>query len=244
MRRDSGFTLLETLVSLTIMSILSLILFYTFRGIVTTREFMDENADIQTMGRIAVDRVERELSMAFLSALPSPQGNYQTRFFAEDNDPIDLLSFTSLSHERMVQDAKESDQTELSYFGEDDNASRYFMLMHREAPRIDDDMERGGVVHPLAHNVKRFNLRYYHIDKADPKKRKWHEDWDSESADFLGQLPYMVTISLVLADFEGTEFPFRGRVILHHPEPLGREHTPGGVPAPVRPGSPPLGDDK
>jgi len=218
LRTRSGFTLIELMAALGILSVMSVTLFYACNGITRSRDLLEEGADIQTMGRVAIGRVERELSLAFLSAAPSPTGEVTTRFLAEDNDPVDHVDFTSLSHERMVQDSKESDQTEIGYFEDDDPKSNHLMLMHREAPRIDGDPEKGGVVLPLARRVYRFNLRYF-----DQQSRKWFDDWDTEGADHAGRLPYMVSVELILMDDKEDEHPFRTRVFVRHNSPLGRD---------------------
>jgi general secretion pathway protein J len=212
-----GFTLLEVMVAMSVVAVLSVTLFYAFAGLSRTRGILEENADIHTMGRVAMLRIQREVSLAFLTSLRIPTGSYETRFFGEDSDPVDLLSFTSLSHERIVRDAQESDQTEISYFEESDPESGYLMLMHREAPRIDDDMETGGVVLPLSRRVKSLNFRYF-----DEQKRKWLDDWDSDALDQASRLPFMVSIELVLVDTEGEEHPFRSRVFVRHSKPLGK----------------------
>lgn len=214
----SGFTLLEVMVSLTVLSVISLILFYCFSGVAKSQALLEESADIQTIGRVAMMRIKRELSLAFLSGSVSPTDSYRTLFRGEDSDPIDRVDFTSLSHERRVRDARESDQTEIGYFSESDPDSPYYMILHREAPRIDSEPDSGGVVLPMARRVKRLNLRYF-----DDKNRKWLDEWDSEGIDQSNALPRMVSIELVLADEQDREHVFRSRVFVRHMSPLGRD---------------------
>ncbi|MCK6527494.1 prepilin-type N-terminal cleavage/methylation domain-containing protein [Myxococcota bacterium] len=207
---ERGFTLLEMLVAVAIMAAAMALLWTSFAGAVKVEDQVRRKADTVAMGRTAMERISRELSMAFLSPNLSPTSSYATVFKGQDKDPFDEAIFTSLSHEKLYKDAREGDQAEISYYREEDPDSDLSMLVHRESPRIDGDPERGGVVLPLAYRVKSFNLRYYDLDK-----KEWVDQWDTRGVDTPNRLPRAVEIALVVVDEDGEEHAFTTRNLVN-----------------------------
>ena len=67
--------------------------------------------------RLALERMAREISMAFLSAHRDCDTPKTKTIFKTSNSSIGTrLDFTSFSHLKLHADANESDQNELSYF--------------------------------------------------------------------------------------------------------------------------------
>jgi general secretion pathway protein J len=157
--------------------------------------------------------MRKELSQAYLSL--NQTEHWKTLFKAEDTDPIDEVYFVAKSHEKRYADVKESDLAEIHYTSESDRDGGVFRtLLHREAPIIDDEPERGGTVLAMAHNVRELELRYY-----DEKKEEWVEEWDSESADYVDRLPRAVEIRLELEDAEGRSQSFLTRTMVYAAAP-------------------------
>ena len=72
---------------------------------------------------MGIERMARELSMAFVSAQLNKSPALQvvkTAFVGTDPGKGSRIDFTSFSHQRLYRDAHESDQNELSYFVADD----------------------------------------------------------------------------------------------------------------------------
>lgn len=210
LHRHRGFTILEVTIAITILSCIMLASWLTFDGIAKMKETVEATEQTGHSARIALQRITRELQMAFLTRNPSPTSNYLTLFRAADQDPVDVVSFNTFSHIRMYRESKECDTTEISYFAEaDPDAPGLFLLLHREAPRIDGLPEEGGVVEVLARRVAAFNLRYY-----DDFKQEWADVWDSTSAENVLRLPRAVEVVLVLADLDGFEHFYATTVLI------------------------------
>jgi prepilin-type N-terminal cleavage/methylation domain-containing protein len=203
-----GLTLMELMIALTIVSVIVLLTFSTISGATDVAEEATARAELSKMGRNAIELMRKELSEAFLS---SNQTEYfVTQFKATDRDPMDEVYFVSQAHEKRYADTKDSDFAEYGYWSEPDKFGGNFRsLMHREARIVDDDPERGGTVHAMAHNVRELNFRWYH-----EKKEEWVDEWDTENADFKGILPYAVEIRLVLEDDQGREAAFVTRSLI------------------------------
>lgn len=203
-----GLTLMELMIALTIVAVIVVFTFATISGTTDVAAEASARAELSQMGRNAIERMRKEIAQAFLS-------KYQTEYFvthfkATDRDPMDELYFVATAHEKRYADTKDSDYAEYGYWSEPDkHGGNYRSLMHREARIVDDDPERGGVVHAMAHNVRELNLRWF-----DEKKQEWVEEWDSESADNKNVLPHAVEIRLVLEDDEGREAAFVTRTLI------------------------------
>ncbi len=213
-----GFTLLEVMIAIGILAGISAAMFIIFANSSRLQETSNHKAELSSMGQIAMARMEREIGLAFLSANKkaqpagagdNPDDTFETIFYAEDADPFDKLHFTSRSHRKLYRDSKECSLTEISYFEETDDQSRYFKLMHREEERIDGEPTEGGQVMVLARSVKKLNFRYF-----DDQKNEWLEEWDTLGADELNRLPRAVEVTLVIADDEGEEMTWVNKIML------------------------------
>lgn len=213
-----GFTLLEAIVAIGILAGITGSLFLIFRNSALIQEAARHQGDMTAMGRIAMVRMEREISLAFLSSEKKNRAGgtgdnyddtFETMFFGEDSDPFDTLNFTSRSHRKLYRDSKECSLTEVGYYEEIDRESHHFKLMHREEERIDGEPTEGGDVMVLAKGVKEFNLRYF-----DDTKNEWLDEWDTAGMDQLNRLPRSVEVTLVIADDEGEEWSWVTKVHL------------------------------
>jgi general secretion pathway protein J len=200
MRRGArGLTLLEVMVAVAILAMISVLIYGAFDGLSKGKKGLGRVNDRYHEGRGALGRIAMELSSAFLSLhqpLTASQIRRKTIFSATNGSPADRLDFTSFSHRRLVRNAHESDQNEISYFGSPDpNAPGKIDLARREAPLIDTEPQRGGEVNVLAEDIDLFDLKF-----LDPTTGQWLETWDT-SQGATGQpnrLPLAVKITLAL----------------------------------------------
>jgi len=197
-RRARGLTLLEVMVAVAILAMVSVLIYGAFDGLNRGKKNLGRLNDRYHQGRAALERMSLELSSAFLSQHQPPteqQIRRLTIFAGSTGSPADRLDFTAFSHRRLMHDAHESDQNEISYFGSPDpNVSGKIDLARREASIIDIDPKRGGEVNVLVDDIELFDLRY-----LDPMTGMWTETWDTMQA--TGQpnrLPLEVKITLVL----------------------------------------------
>jgi general secretion pathway protein J len=193
-----GFTLIELLVAVAILAMISMLLYGAFDGLKNTRAGVTRMTDRYHEGRAALQRIAHELGGAYLSAHVPPDLNLvasRTAFVGTRDTPAARVDFNSFSHRRFDKDSKESDQTELSYFGSPNpDGSGQIDLARRSSPRLDTEPERGGRVQVLATDLDLFDLNYLDAATGD-----WTDKWDSTQA--LGQsnkLPLQVRVLLVL----------------------------------------------
>lgn len=187
----SGFTLVEVLVSLGLLAIIGTVAFMSIASATNAQVVLEVEDATNQAARVAMSTVRQDLMMAYLTSNTSAVNTYRTLFVGQNGDP-DRLWFASLSHHRKVRDSREADQTEITYWLEDDPGGTS-VLLRREAPRIDQEPEKDGVIYPLAYRVRSFNLRYLNSDTAE-----WVEEWDTTGADHPNTLPRAVQVMLVL----------------------------------------------
>jgi Type II secretion system (T2SS), protein J len=101
------------------------------------------------------------------------------------------LIFTSLSRRNYYANKKESEQTEISYFLQPKDGSRYPSLTKRESELIDGDLYSGGRVYSILDNVTSLVFQYW-----DEKQAKWVDDWHSDSGNYRDRFPYAVRMKL------------------------------------------------
>ena len=237
-----GLSLLEVLVSISILIVMSVSVAGVFGSGIELRSIL-EDRDVSTRAaRVALSTIRRELQLAYLTDQLQAIEFYQTVFVAEDNSP-DTLWFATRAHERLYRDTRESDQSEITLWAESSrDGTRGYTLYHRESPRVDDEPGRGGRVYPLAMNVRSFELRF-----LDSQTDEWQPEWDTRSVDFANRLPRAVQVGLVLIgvdpqDPERTvDLSFFTTVMLQYANPLPRQGQsllptpPGGASTPTNP---------
>lgn len=191
--RDQGFTLLEILIAVALISVIMMIVYsVTFQSI-RGKKKVEEKGDVYHNARIIVDKMVQDLSMAFLiggeAHVGQRQGSAQIKTVF--NGSGDKITFASLSHVRLFQNAKESEQCEIEYKLEKDPDNRdFYLLMRRETPDIDTRPDDGGAWTELANDVKKMEFEYY-----DAKRNDWQSSWNT-AVEGNNVLPKAVRISV------------------------------------------------
>ena len=198
MRR--GFTLLEIILAVAIVGLIGTLVYGGFSQTALNKERIETDVDHYRTVHMALERIVREVSMAFTSTHVNPSPDLRTvlpAFIGTDGGREDRLDFTSFSHRRLYRNARESDQNEISYFIADDpDEPGERVLARREQNRIDEDPRRGGKSQVLVRGVEEFNVEYF-----DPSLSEWVSTWASD--DQFGQanrLPTQVRVRLTVKD--------------------------------------------
>jgi general secretion pathway protein J len=190
-------TLIEVMIAMVIFASVSVLVYGGFSQTSRAKQKLEGQLNRYHELSMALERMVRELSMAYLSMNYNPLASLQsmrTVFMGKDSGFGDRIDFTSVSHTRMFRDAKESDQNELSYFVTDNPNGDGKVLARRMSPRIDDKPQEGGRVEILLEDVLEFDLQY-----LDPVNWEWQSNWDSMSgAGQTNRLPAQVKISLTV----------------------------------------------
>jgi general secretion pathway protein J len=181
------------MVAMAITALMGGLVWGSFSSGFKAREMIESEAGIYRELRTGMSRMTREISMAFLSE------NYDTTRFRGNNDrptfftgESEKLSFSMLGHQRLARDAKESDQSIISYkVGHDPDQHGLTSLLRCEKAVIDDEPDRCERWETLVSDVRRIEFRYW-----DNKKKDWVSDWDTRRNDHPNQLPDRVRIEL------------------------------------------------
>ena len=204
-----GFTLIEVMIAVSILAIVSTLIYGSFARTFEVREFVSAVQERYHGARLALERMAREISMAFIydcRELDTPTGErrFRTIFKVERSGRIDQMVFSSFSHLRLVRDANETDQNVLTYYGDDDpDDPGVTNLMRREKIRIDGEPEEGGEAMVLCHDVESL-----HFELWDETKQDWVEEWDCSQIERQNQMPKLVRITLTVINEYGEEMPF------------------------------------
>jgi general secretion pathway protein J len=207
--RKSGFTLIELLIALTITGIIVTLVYGSFARAFESREFVTKAQERYHTVRVALERMAREISSAFVydcRELDTPTGErrHRTLFKVEQEGKIDHMVFSSFSHLRLFRDTHESDQNVITYFGASDpDDSSKMNLMRREKARIDGEPEDGGVAQVLCPDIEQMSIELW-----DETKEDWVDEWDCSQIERLNRLPHMARITLTVVDEYGKESPF------------------------------------
>jgi len=196
MKRARGFTLIEILVAVGIISLIGLLIYSAFAGMSKSRTNLIHVTDRYQGGRQAMQRMARELSSAYMSGHKNFMrlaNTPQTGFVGKKGRP-DRIDFTSFAHLRLARNKHESDQSEIGYYGAHNPDTGAMDLVRRESKYIDTDPTKGGVVETMVEDIDELDLRY-----LDPITNEWQQSWDSTQAAMqFGRLPVQVWVVLVV----------------------------------------------
>jgi prepilin-type N-terminal cleavage/methylation domain-containing protein len=236
---QSGFTLLEVLVSMAIMGMIMMLVWSTSSQTLNSKERIEKRDMIYQHGRVAFQKITSDLTMAFMTKKPGTSTAAATEgaapilppatseiimvprpitfFIGNDEGNRDILRFTSMSHLRFFSGAKESDQCKVSYdIAASPDEPGVQNLVRTEIPWLDADTEVKGTPFVLAENVREFDLEYY-----DDRKDEWGKMWNTEQIDFMGRLPRAVRITLSFPDPDDEERSITMKTIVLLPMSAG-----------------------
>ena len=193
-----GFTLFELLIAIGIFAMVSLLIYAAFSSMAKSKQGLERIQERQREGRLAMQRITRELQGAYLSLhIPDNQTlvMQKTAFIGSRGIPADRVDFNAFANIRRDRDGHDSDQAEISYFGSPDpDRSGTIDLARRISSRPDLEPTKGGRVEILATDIDLFDLEY-----LDPTTDRFTETWDSTSTTGQpGRLPFLVRVTLVL----------------------------------------------
>ena len=200
--RQRGFTLLEVTIAVAITAMMGAMALGAFRRAADARDLTDAQQERFAGARVALSRMSREISMAFLS------DHYDRRRFPRERPTLfrgrpDGLLFATMAHERLARDAKESDQALVEYeLDRDPDSPDGQALFRREKVRLDGEPDRGGARAVLCHHVKKLELSYW-----DWSKQEWVREWSTAPGE-RPLLPTRIRIRLELGMPDGKAQPF------------------------------------
>ena len=145
----------------------------------------------------------REIYAAFVS------DHYDIRRYRDQNDrptnfigARDRLLFTSMAHQRLYADAKESDQMVVEYFTKSAHQPRRAAAAEPHASgelALDESDGPGRPEDVLVENVKRIDFAYWDSDQKD-----WVDEWDTRQLEKKSILPMRVRLTISALTRTGT----------------------------------------
>lgn len=199
-----GFTLIEIVIAITITAFIGTTLAIAFNGSVTAKDTVEGTSERYRMLRAAMSRMCREIAAAYVSDRYDSK-RYRDAFDRPTNfvGGGERLLFTSLAHQRLYADAKESDQMVVEYYvrsSNDKDAKGRTDLIRREKPVFEDRMDRGGSEDVLFEGAKKIEFQYWNSERA-----QWEDEWDTRRSDKKSILPTRVRLVLTAVDELGKE---------------------------------------
>ena len=194
MRTARGVTLIEVMIAVGITAVIGVMVTGSFQRTYAARDLAEAQDERFSSARVALTRMARELSEAFLSDHYDRKHAREplTVFRGKDGGERDDLLFATMSHARLARDAKESDQSVVEYTVDQDPAHRgENALFRREKPRIDGDPTHGGSTAVVCEHVASFDVQYW-----DWQRQEWVREWVSNSAERQSMLPTRVKMRL------------------------------------------------
>jgi general secretion pathway protein J len=206
-----GFTLMEVMVAVAITAFIGTIVSMAFSTSFRAKELVEGEAERYRMVRVALNRMAREIGSAFVSDRYDPKryrdaNDRPTNFIGER----DRLLFTTLAHQRLYTDSKESDQAVVEYFVEtstEKNAKGRQDLKRRVNPNIGERMDRGGTTDVLFEGVKKVEFDYW-----DSQRKEWDDEWDTRRTEQKSILPTRVRITVTALDENNKEARYTTQV--------------------------------
>ncbi|MCA9566257.1 MAG: hypothetical protein KC656_00365 [Myxococcales bacterium] len=180
--------------AIVVLLVMSLVVYETLSSSIEFNEVLAMRDATTRSARSTLSKLRRELELAYLTPAKNRIETVQTVFVGYDEEP-DKLYFSTLAHQRLYMDSRESDQSEITVWAESAprEVGEGYVLYHRESPRVDHLPGQGGRVYPLAYNVRSFSVKF-----MDPQDNTWRDSWDTRSTDTLYRLPRAMELGLVL----------------------------------------------
>ena len=209
--RRAGFTLIEVVIAVALTAFIGAIVGVTFSTTIANKEIIEAQAEHARMLRTAMNRMVRELGAAFVSDRYDSK-RYRDAFDRPTNfvGTRDKLLFTTLSHQRLYADAKESDQMVVEYqvkSSPDPKAKGRSDLVRREKALLEERMDRGGTEDSLYEGAKKLEFQYWNSER-----KQWEDEWDTRRPERKSILPTRVKVTLVALDEFGKEVKYTTQV--------------------------------
>ncbi len=196
MRSSQGFTLLELVVVMAILSIIGVIVFGSFAGVLASGQRAGYRAEQSHIARFIIRKLTEDLASASIYTY-NEKGRFIGIEFKDDERNKDEIRFSGYGR-RFVLAGSGSDQAEITWFIKKDDGERPpYTLMRRENPDVYDPLDDSRNVWELdvTDRLVSFKARYR-------DRQKWNDSFDST---LTRRLPEAVEVEFTLIDDDGYE---------------------------------------
>lgn len=211
-----GFTLMEVVIAIAITAFIGVVIGVSFNTTIQNKDIIEGQAEHYRMLRAAMSRMVREIGAAYVSDRYDPK-RYRDAYDRPTNfiGTREKLMFSTLAHQRLYADAKESDQMIVEYqvkSSPDPKARGRNDLVRREKVLLEERMERGGTEDSLFEGAKKIEFQYWNSER-----KQWEDEWDTRRTERKSILPTRVKITLFAVDESGKEVKYttQARIMLN-----------------------------
>lgn len=207
---NEGFTLLEVLIAIFVGSIVLTILYASFFQVMKAKERVEEELELYHESRIVMSKITKDIVTAFeRGGVNSDEGNQGFQYFLGSREgEFSTLIFTSLAR-TPTPDARESDQTEISYFVRPIQGTDLYALIRRDNPTMQGEV--GATQYALSERVIGFTLSYLGDTGANLENQELTLEWDANNT---LSLPEAVNVNLVMRGPRGNDLEFNSLVVI------------------------------
>jgi len=218
--RPAGFTVMELLLAMGIVVTMTTLLWGTFSQTLRIKRTTEEAQDRYHTISLALDRMARDLTMAYVSLNEMPSAVDRRTYFVYTTGMETRLDFSTFGHQHLYRDAREGDTAIVSYYlAPDRDDRRRIHLWRRETRRLvilPEVPKATADAFILCPDVVSFRVTFF-----DTQKQEWREDWNTTSADGQpNRLPWRVHVELGIRSEQGTVQVFSTDARVHMDEPL------------------------
>jgi general secretion pathway protein J len=223
-QNKSGFTLLEILVAVFILSIVVSTIYAAYSGTFSIVERTTREAEVYAMARIAMERIVEDLESIYTPKNKTEEDNSKSYygFITTEGDVgdkiFDNLVFTSMAHLSFHEGPEEATIAKISYYIKEGDNNEVFALCRSDQPDPDSDLESEISEGPvLCEGLTNVEFTYY-----DAKETSY-DHWDSRSEEFGYIVPAMVRVRLSFLNPSDQEAPYLFTTGVAIPAGIGRQ---------------------
>lgn len=219
-RAQAGFTLVEVLLAVGIVVTITTLLWASFTSTLRIKRNTEEMQDRYHTIYLALDRMARDLNLAYLSQNELPSVIDRRTYFVYQPGMQTRLDFSSLGHQHLYRDAREGDTAIVSYYlAPDPEDRRRTHLWRRESRRLVSlpELQRtSGEAFVVCPDVIGLRATFF-----DARQNDWRDEWNTTTADGQpNRLPSRVHLELTVKDDLGVSVTFGTDAKIHMDEPV------------------------
>lgn len=204
MTDQKGFTLLEILVSVSILAIVLVTLFSSYTGSLRLMEEAEYRADIHKKARVSLGRITEDLESACIFRDDNATGQFFKGTRGEVNDRKTVtLSFSSSAYPVFSLEGEDTGETTITYYLMKEGKGDTFGLYRGDRPWFEPATHEEDSGFLLCDGLISMDYIYYDASGGA------HYSWDSTVEQFMNSPPARVSVSLEFANDLRPEFPFR-----------------------------------
>ena len=189
--QPGGFTLVELMVSVTIMSLIAGATYACFHAGSRAWRKARDRSDASQQARVVLRMMARDLRGAFRP--PRGASTFMGVDRVRDDRSADAVDFVAVAAGPARPAAPHSDRCEIGYYLDLDPATDAEGLVRRIDRTPDDDDLEGGVLEEIGPAVQELNLEYH--DGVG-----WYDAWDEDDG-----VPFQVRITIGIVETDGDE---------------------------------------